>query len=153
MQHMRDYLFMNNVNIILFPSALDKEFIEAIYAPESNIFISRFGDGEIVSANEFTRSLSTTDLESIREMQEIHSRALYNAEPTPFAFQGYDITTYTVEQIGKYGKGAHNAKKLDYSKMLQSNYNFTKAGETNGMINGATVNVIYNNDFTISTVE
>ena len=80
-------------------------------------------------------------------------RALYNAEPTPFAFQGYDITTYTIEQIGKYGRGAHNAKKLDYSKMLQSNYNFNRENQEDGLINGATVNVIYNNDFTVSTVE
>ena len=76
-------------------------------------------------------------------------RALYNAEPTPFAYQGYDITTYTVEQIGKHGKGSHNAKIMDYSKMLQSNYNFSKES----LINGATVNIIYNNDFTISAVE
>ncbi len=75
-------------------------------------------------------------------------RALYNAEPTPFAYQGYDITTYTVEQIGKHGKGSHNVKKLDSSKMLQSNYNFTES-----LLNSATVNIIYNNDFTITVVE
>lgn len=87
---------------------------------------------------------------SSRQVQDflMKYRALYNAEPTPFAYQGYDITTYTVEQTGKNGKGSHNAKKLDYSKMLQSNYNFTE-----GLLNGATVNIIYNNDFTISAVE
>lgn len=72
-------------------------------------------------------------------------RALYNSEPTPFAFQGYDVTMHAYEIL----RG--NAASIQ-SGTLQMNGLYTNdAG--NGHTNTGTRNIMYNNDYTISVIE
>lgn len=65
-------------------------------------------------------------------------RALFNGEPTPYTFQGYDITMMSCgfEQT-----------------TLQSKYKFKKDNAGDGMRNTGTTNIVYNKDYTISVIE
>lgn len=80
-------------------------------------------------------------------------RGLFKTEPTPYSYQGYDITKYFLEIIGKYGKGFINSQYIPSENMLQSNFNFVKDNPYNGMKNISTVNVIYNKDYTITIID
>ena len=82
-------------------------------------------------------------------------RALYNGEPTPFAFQGYDITRYFLTLHKKYGNKFNRAYELGETRMLQSNFNLVQnnSSQLNGFENTGTVNIMYNNDYTISVLE
>ncbi len=65
-------------------------------------------------------------------------RALYNCEPTPFAFQGFDITMMC----------------CGYDEItLQSKYRFKKDNADDGLKNTGTTNIVYNKDYTISVIE
>ena len=65
-------------------------------------------------------------------------RALFNGEPTPYAFQGYDITMMSMGQ----GEAA-----------IQSKYRFKKDNAGDGLRNTGTTNIVYNKDYTISVIE
>ena len=65
-------------------------------------------------------------------------RALFNAEPTPYAFQGYDITMMS---------------RGHAQTTLQSKYIFKKDNAGDGLKNTGTTNIVYNKDYTISVIE
>ena len=65
-------------------------------------------------------------------------RALYNCEPTPFAFQGFDITMMSCGYE---------------TQTLQSAYEFKKDNADDGLRNTGTTNIVYNKDYTISIIE
>ena len=76
-------------------------------------------------------------------------RALFNAEPGPFAFQGYDTAYNFMKMCSRYGR--RWADKLDDQQMrgLQSNFSFDRSG---GHINKAVRRVVYGRDFSIRLV-
>lgn len=80
-------------------------------------------------------------------------RALYHTEPTPYAFQGYDITRYFISQLEKYSNRFINLKYLETDALLQSDFRFTRRERSCGFENHATRNIIYNPDFTISIIK
>ena len=65
-------------------------------------------------------------------------RALYNSEPTPFAFQGFDITLMFL----------HNG-----NLSTQSKYHFIREKKNTGIQNTGTTDIVYNKDYTISVIE
>lgn len=76
-------------------------------------------------------------------------RALTNSEPTPFAFQGYDV--------GTIAKGTYNlapsissTEEFKVAPALQVRHMYKRNGTGNGMTNTGTKNIIYNSDYTIS---
>lgn len=75
-------------------------------------------------------------------------RALFNTEPGPFAFQGYDTAAFFCHLASKYGK--HWTDKLEgvYEKGLQSDLRFNQSGE--GYANTAVRRVLYGPDFRVS---
>lgn len=73
-------------------------------------------------------------------------RALYNSEPTPYSFQGYDITKYFIALADEYGKSFIKADEMVHSQMLQCNIRL----ENNR--NKATRDIVYNSDYTISVI-
>ena len=80
-------------------------------------------------------------------------RALYNTEPTPYSFQGYDLVSFFVSNIYKSGNDfTRNAGAYD-GTLMQSNVRFSRNDENCGWQNTATRNLIYNPDFTISIVK
>ena len=76
-------------------------------------------------------------------------RALYNTEPTPYAFQGYDVTLYFLQLCATYGKDW--AKHLENSgkAMLQTDFRFRKAGENDGYVNTGVRRIIYGEGYSI----
>lgn len=80
-------------------------------------------------------------------------RALTGTEPTPFAYQGYDITKYFIQMYCKWGANFIKKEKLDHMQMIQSNFIFKKETPHSGFQNTATTNIVYNKDFSISILK
>lgn len=78
-------------------------------------------------------------------------RALFNTEPGPFAFQGYDTASYFCRMSSKYGR--HWTDKLDNGREhgLQSDFSF-KHIPSGGYVNTAVRRVLYGPDFRIMSV-
>lgn len=74
----------------------------------------------------------------------------FNAEPTPFAFQGYDIITFFVEAMNTYGK-KFPARIINLDrKLIQSNVLFKPVKYGSGAENKALKDVVYQKGWTIS---
>lgn len=80
-------------------------------------------------------------------------RALFNTEPTPFAFQGYDISKYFFSLCARYGKRWISKICEEPAEMLQSGFSFTRAGNGAGYINHAVRRIVYGRDFSIGIEE
>lgn len=76
-------------------------------------------------------------------------RALFNAEPTAYSYQGYDIIKYFADNISKMSlkKFLNN---MPASQMLQCNFDFHRRLPKSGFENIATKDIVYNDDLTIS---
>lgn len=79
-------------------------------------------------------------------------RALYNTEPTAFAYQGYDTMTYFVNICAEYGTSWPSMLTEKEARMLQSNFGFTKKAD-GGYVNTATRRIIYNKDYSVTEVK
>lgn len=79
-------------------------------------------------------------------------RALYNTEPTAFAYQGYDTMTYFVNICAEYGTSWPSMLTKEETRMLQSNFGFTKKAD-GGYVNTATRRIIYNPDYSVTEVK
>lgn len=80
-------------------------------------------------------------------------RALTNSEPTPFAFQGYDVGTITKGTYNTFAKLTEAMSSIEEFKTalgLQVNHLYKRKGTGNGMTNTGTRNIVYNSDYTIS---
>ncbi|MDR3328779.1 MAG: LysM peptidoglycan-binding domain-containing protein [Prevotellaceae bacterium] len=55
-------------------------------------------------------------------------RDKYRAEPSQFAFQGYDVMLYFMSAIHRYGKNFEKCLPLHRKELLQSTYNFSRIG-------------------------
>ena len=78
-------------------------------------------------------------------------RALFNTEPTQFAYQGYDIASYFIEQCSKYGKDWQKYLPHEEKSMLQSTFKCMQQGE-GGYVNQGVRRIVYEKDWTISKV-
>lgn len=79
-------------------------------------------------------------------------RALYNSEPSQYAFQGYDLTSFLLETYRKYGKGWAGAiTDEEQMDMLQCSFKL-KRMENGGLVNTAARKVEYTKDYSIILV-
>ena len=78
-------------------------------------------------------------------------RALFNTEPTQFAYQGYDIASYFIELCSKYGKDWQKYLPHEEKSMLQSTFKCMQQGE-GGYVNHGVRRIVYEKDWTISKV-
>ena len=76
-------------------------------------------------------------------------RALFNTEPTQFAFQGYDVTRYFVGMNARYGDNWMDALGGDKTQMLQNTFMFTTE-YNEGYSNTGIRRIVYGPDYTIS---
>ena len=79
-------------------------------------------------------------------------RALFATEPTPYAFQGYDITRFILKQMEMYGNSFVYNNELSPASLLQSDFMLKRDSEQNGLKNTATRNIRYNPDYTVSVI-
>lgn len=76
-------------------------------------------------------------------------RALYNTEPGPFAFQGYDLMHYFVKVCAKYGTGwGEFIENEDTARLLQSDFKFRRFGE-GGLENTGIRRLVYGPDYSV----
>lgn len=76
-------------------------------------------------------------------------RALYNTEPSQFAFQGYDVTYYFISHFARYGNDPLSFENCIRESLLQSDFKFVRA-ENGGLINTAIRRLVYNKDMSVS---
>ena len=80
-------------------------------------------------------------------------RALYNAEPSPFAFQGYDLTYYFISTISQFGDRWKERFSDGTASLLQSDYSFERINEYGGFINTGIRRIEYKPDYKIELVK
>lgn len=79
-------------------------------------------------------------------------RALYNTEPTRFAFQGYDLAKYFIGAVAEYGNKWQKAlTRRDAEALLQNTFFFAEQ-EDGGLVNQGIRRVVYDADFSIRSV-
>lgn len=76
-------------------------------------------------------------------------RALFNTEPTQFAFQGYDVAKYFIGLCAKYGDGW--LQHVEDAEMLQSTFDIKPSG--NGYINEGIRRIVYGPEYSVRVVE
>lgn len=79
-------------------------------------------------------------------------RALYNTEPSQFAFQGYDIANYFISMVSKYGDNWMEHLQESEKAMLQSSFRCMKQG-TGGYVNTGVRRIVYGPNWTITQVK
>lgn len=79
-------------------------------------------------------------------------RAIYNSEPSPYAFQAYDIAGYFISNMWKHGRDFINNTQNYKMEMLHSDYNFIRLDNNGGYINTAIRRVIYKPDYSTSDI-
>lgn len=80
-------------------------------------------------------------------------RALYNTEPTPYAFQGYDIAYYFLSNLLKHGSSLFYQQKMPEGRLLQADFVFFRETPGEGFENIATRNIRYNPDYSVTLLE
>lgn len=78
-------------------------------------------------------------------------RALINMEPTPYSFQGYDLTYYFIKLLSHCGDAFLRMERLPKESLLQTAFEFEKV-PGGGFKNVATKKIIYNPDYTVSQI-
>lgn len=79
-------------------------------------------------------------------------RALYNTEPTQFAFQGYDITALFIEACSRYGSRWPEMLSSDDTYMLQSTFRYRRV-EDGGYVNNGVRRIVYGKDWTVTEIK
>lgn len=129
-------LLYNKLNVVLYAPARIRNFetieVENLHKTAAHISLGYLIDYDSQQVKNFL----------------LKYRALYNTEPTQYAFQGYDIATYFIGMCGKYG--SQWARKLDdgESQMLQSTFMFVPA-ENGGYVNQGIRRLVYGEDWSV----
>ena len=74
-------------------------------------------------------------------------RALFNTEPTQFAFQGYDVAKYFLSLCAKYGDTW--MQHVEDAAMLQSTFDLQMT-ENGGYSNGGIRRIVYGSEYTVT---
>ena len=80
-------------------------------------------------------------------------RALYNTEPTPYAFQGYDIASYFLGMVSEYGKDWTARLETNEKEMLQAYFRFIKEEGKKGCVNSGIRRIVYGPDYSITLLK
>lgn len=76
-------------------------------------------------------------------------RSNFYAEPSQFAFQGYDVAYYFLNTMFHYGTNIGSAVSSHHPKLLQGNFKFMKVSPAGGWQNEGLFLLEYKPDFTI----
>ena len=74
-------------------------------------------------------------------------RALFQTEPTQFAFQGYDVAKYFLGLCAKYGDSW--MQHVEDAAMLQSTFDL-QTTENGGYSNGGIRRIVYGSEYTVT---
>lgn len=73
-------------------------------------------------------------------------RAMFNAEPTPYSYQGHDITAFFVEALHNFGKDIVRYADRLGARLLQCDIRFEQTSEGSGWYNAATRDIVYDSE-------
>jgi len=76
-------------------------------------------------------------------------RALYGSEPTPYAFQAYDIASYFLSALIRFGDDFHYDITGYRKELLQNDFYFIRRRGENGFVNSGIRQIIYKPDFSV----
>ena len=138
---------VRNLNLMLL-----ENFVVVLYAP------SRIRSFETIEVEHFHKTSMRVSLTYFINYQDqavkdflLKYRALYNTEPTQFAFQGYDIATYFINLCHKYGKDWTKMLEESGEAMLQSTFNFSRQ-DSGSYVNTGVRRISYGPNWTITRV-
>lgn len=92
------------------------------------------------------------DSEDVRKFL-MEYRALFNTEPTPYAFQGYDTACFLLDCCSKYGDRLTDRLGETEASMLQTNFRFERKAPGKGYVNNAVRRVVYGPDYSITLIK
>ena len=130
-------LIYNKLNVVLYAPARIRNFetieVENLHKASAHVSLGYLIDYDSQQVKDFL----------------LKYRALYNTEPTQYAFQGYDIATYFIGMCGKYGP--QWTRKMDDSQtqMLQSTFRYVPV-ENGGYVNQGIRRIIYGGNWSVT---
>ena len=138
---------VRNLNLMLL-----ENFAVVLYAP------SRVRNFETIEVEHFHKTSMRVSLTYYINYEDqavkdflMKYRAIYNTEPTQFAFQGYDLAIYFINLCSKYGKDWMDMLESSSEAMLQSTFRFSKQ-ETGGYINTGVRRIEYGPKWKINQI-
>ena len=140
---------VRNINLMIY-----NKYNVVLYAPSRIRSFETIEVENLHNANLHVTSAYYVDYSNPEVMTFIKEyRALYKAEPSPFAFQGYDIMKYFIDICARYGKNWYDSLKDAETCMLQSDFRFKreKVGIVDiGYVNTAARRIVYGPDYSIT---
>ena len=139
---------VRNLNLMLL-----ENFEVILYAP------SRVRSYETIEVEHFHKTSMRVSLNYFINYEDqavkdflMKYRAIYNTEPSQFAFQGYDIANYFINLRNTYGEDWLERLENDEKAMLQSTFKFSKLG-TGGYVNTGVRKIVYGPKWTVTHVK
>lgn len=136
---------VRNMNLMLY-----EQYKVVLYAPSK---IRSFDTIEVEHFHKTNMHVSLTyyidyDDQRVKDFL-LKYRALFNTEPSQFAFQGYDITCYFISLCSRYG--SRWAEMIDKAPqaMLQSTFKCIKDGNDGGFINNGIRRIVYGEGWSV----
>jgi ABC-type branched-subunit amino acid transport system substrate-binding protein len=136
---------VRNMNLMLY-----EQYKVVLYAPSK---IRSFETIEVEHFHKTNMHVSLTyyiDYEDQRVKDFLLKyRALFNTEPSQFAFQGYDIASYFINLCNRYGDRWTEMVDNAPQAMLQSTFRCKKIDENGGYINNGIRRIIYDDGWSV----
>lgn len=130
-----------------------RKFNVILYSPSK---IKSFETIDVENLHNLKTRISTAyyidyDNEKVRRFI-LEYRALYNAEPTQFSFQGYDLAYFFIKMKAIYGRNWMKfVGRLDNTPMMQTDLLFRQS-EDGGYANEGVRRIVYGPDYSIKIV-
>lgn len=127
-----------------------KKYNVALYAPAK---IRSFDTIDVEDFHKVHLHVSMSyyiDYNDAKVKEFLHTyRALYNTEPSPYAFQGYDTATYFINACAQHGDNWADSLSTITTSGLQTNFKFQQT-PNGGYINQGVRRIIYEEDYSVS---
>ncbi len=79
-------------------------------------------------------------------------KAEYSSEPSLFAFQGYDVMTFFIQSLQKYGDLSHGIPQGNNDNLLNSAFHFTKVSDFGGYTNDTFFIIEYTTGYEVKSL-
>ena len=140
---------VRNLNLLI-----HEEYEIVLYGPSKIRSFETIEVDNLHNARLHTSLAYYVDYDNARVMDFVKKyRALYSTEPTPFAFQGYDIASYFLGLCGKYGKDWVSMLENNEKKLLQTDFKFCKEEGKKGYVNTGIRRIVYGPEYSITLIQ
>lgn len=132
---------------------VNRKYNVVLYSPSK---IRSFETIDIEDLHNLKTRISTAyyidyDNPSVRQFL-LEYRALYNTEPTQFAFQGYDLAYFFISMKARYGNSwMEKVARLGNCTMMQTDFKFRESNG-GGYVNEGVRRIVYGPDYSIRIV-